>query len=67
MPQRLQEAEKHIAGRPDTPLLVLDNSTARYRRELLPYLLLVDGERGLSSSAAMKAFTRRLHDGAPST
>ncbi len=64
LPQRLQEAEKHIAGRSDTPLLVLDNSTAHYSRELLPYLLLVDEERGLSCPAAMRAIKLRLRDGA---
>lgn len=62
LPHRLREAEKHIAGGSDLPLLVLDNKAARYRRALLPYLLLVDEESGLSSPAAIRALKRRVRD-----
>lgn len=60
LPNRVREAEKHI-GVPTKELLVLDNSSARYGEGLLPHLLLVNEETGLSCPSAMRALKKRLH------
>ncbi|MBO2985838.1 HAD domain-containing protein [Burkholderia pseudomallei] len=60
LPNRVREAERHI-GVPTNELLVLDNSSARYGESLLPQLLLVNEETGLSCPSAMRALKKRLH------
>ncbi|MBU9402092.1 hypothetical protein KTE13_20335 [Burkholderia multivorans] len=60
LPNRVREAEKHIGMPATEELLVVDNSAARYRSDLLPHLLLVDEERGLACQSAMRALKRRL-------
>lgn len=60
LPNRVREAERHI-GVQTNELLVLDNSSARYGESLLPQLLLVNEETGLSCLSAMRALKKRLH------
>lgn len=60
LPNRVREAENHIGMPAKEELLVVDNSAARYRSDLLPHLLLVDEERGLSCQSAMSELKKRL-------
>jgi hypothetical protein len=61
MPIRLLEAERHIARRCSRSCVILDNTTARYRRELVPNLLLFDSYDGLGNRSARRSLERRLH------
>ncbi|MBC8745335.1 MULTISPECIES: HAD domain-containing protein [Paraburkholderia] len=60
MPIRLREAECHIARRRSRRWLVLDHSNARYRRDFLPQLLLLDPSEGLGNRSARRSLERRL-------
>jgi hypothetical protein len=59
-PSRAIEAERHIARHGKRCFIVLDHSNARYRPELLPYLLLLDSDEGLASVPAQRSLARRL-------
>ncbi|MFM0367063.1 HAD domain-containing protein [Paraburkholderia sediminicola] len=60
IPVRFREAERYIARQPTRGCLVLDHSNARYRREFLPHLLLLEPDEGLGNRSARRTLERRL-------
>jgi hypothetical protein len=59
-PDRIEEAEKHIALHANEAFLILDHSNARYPKHLKTRAILIDGTLGLSSLAARRALSRAL-------
>jgi hypothetical protein len=62
LPNRSDEAEKHITQQGRRRLIILDHSNARYRVELLSHLVLVDPDLGLASETARSCLARRLEN-----
>lgn len=60
IPTRLKETERHIARQRSGPWVILDHNNARYRRDFLPHLLLLDPFEGLGSRTARRSVERRL-------
>ena len=60
MPNRRKEAERYIARQRPRPWVILDHNNARYRRDFLPQLLLLDPSEGLGNRTARRRIERRL-------
>jgi hypothetical protein len=59
-PERMTEAERHVAQSHEPSFLILDHNKSRYCSKLVPNVLLLRPEEGLSGSQVQQYMVRRL-------